>query len=92
MMAETGLFIRGDVRDATGAPIENARVFIASGPGTYPDMAIMTDPCGQFLLTVSTVGEYEVACMADGYGDGRQVVEVARPNPALLGFRLMKPE
>lgn len=89
-MSDSGLIIRGEVRDQAGVPIFNARVWISSGPVAVADVAMLTDTDGEFLLSVPAVGRYEIACAADEFHPVRQVMEVSGKDAVSIELRLKK--
>ena len=65
--------VSGVVRDASGAPVEGARVMFADGPGPMPDVAALTDAQGAFTLSAPVAGRYRIQCVVEG----RSPVDVA---------------
>jgi len=63
--------ISGIVRSADGQPVAGARVFFASGPGPFPDIAALTDGQGRFALSAPSPGTYEIECAASGFATTR---------------------
>ena len=59
--------IFGVVRDSTGKPVAQARVYFIEGPGVFPDIAAMTDANGAFSLSAPLAGAYRIECTADGF-------------------------
>ena len=53
--------------DEAGRPVVGARVYYASGPGAFPDLAALTGADGGFALSAPNAGRYEVQVQADGY-------------------------
>jgi Carboxypeptidase regulatory-like domain len=66
------------VRASDGQPIAGARVFFASGPGRFPDVAALTDNEGRFTLSAPTPGIYQIEAAADGFAASRNAVDVRR--------------
>jgi hypothetical protein len=66
--------ISGTVVDDAGGPVAGARVYFASGPGSFPDMAALTGDDGSFALSAPSAGTYEVQVQADGFA--RETVAV----------------
>jgi hypothetical protein len=56
--------------------VAGARVYFASGPGAFPDLAALTDAQGAFALGASNPGEYVIEASADAYAPGRVTVTV----------------
>ncbi len=65
------------VRDGAGNPIAGARVFFASGPGSYPDMAALTNDAGEAMLAAPEPGTYEIQVAADGFASQTETVTAA---------------
>jgi hypothetical protein len=63
--------ISGIVRSANGQPVAGARVFFTSGPGSFPDIAALTDDQGRFALSAPSPGTYEIECAASGFATTR---------------------
>jgi hypothetical protein len=80
--------VSGTVRDASGDPVDGARVYFASGPVPLPDIAALTAADGSFSLSAPTPGRYELECAAEGRGTQREAVEVAEGEETRLDFRL----
>ena len=65
-MNRSGL-ISGTVVDEAGRAVGGARVYFASGPGSFPDMAGLTGEDGSFALAAPAAGTYVVEVQADGF-------------------------
>jgi protocatechuate 3,4-dioxygenase beta subunit len=65
------------IRDAEGNPVAGARVFFASGPGPYPDMAALTNDAGEAILAAPAPGTYEIQVAADGFAPQTETVTAA---------------
>jgi protocatechuate 3,4-dioxygenase beta subunit len=83
----TSQVISGTVRNDAGRPVENARVYLVSGPASFPDIAALTDPDGRFSLSTPTPGQYSIACEADA-GSGLVTVTVADGQETTVEFHL----
>lgn len=66
-MSKLPILVSGRVQDPRGRPLEGARVYLVSGPTTFSDIAMLTDPDGGFKLAVNAVGGYTLECAADGF-------------------------
>jgi hypothetical protein len=73
--AATPHVIAGEVRTG-GRAVADARVFIMDGPGSFSDIASLTDPNGRFSLTAPQQGNYKVTCAAEGFAPITITVEV----------------
>ncbi|MFD0265801.1 carboxypeptidase-like regulatory domain-containing protein [Streptomyces sp. NPDC127106] len=60
--------IGGVVVDTDGSPAPGVSVYLAGGPGPFPDVAALTGTDGRFSFSVSAQGVYTVQCRAP---DGR---------------------
>ncbi|MFG1997850.1 carboxypeptidase-like regulatory domain-containing protein [Spirillospora sp. NPDC048911] len=70
------MLIEGVVRDRAGHPAPGARVFFTAGPGSFPDVAAVTDGDGRFVLTAPSPGDYTVQSQADDGQAARTTVTV----------------
>lgn len=60
--------ISGVVVDADGRAVPDARVYLAAGPGSFPDVAALTDAEGRFTLSAGADGRYTVECRSERGG------------------------
>ena len=89
-MPRAGGLISGEVRDPAGKPVAGARVYFTGGPGSFPDMAALTDARGKFSLSAPSDGEYRVACAADGFAALERSAKVGGGQAASVAFVLAK--
>ena len=75
MSAAAPQVISGEVR-AGGRAVADARVYIVEGPGSFSDIAALTEPDGRFSLTAPQQGSYKVTCAAEGFAPVSVSVEV----------------
>lgn len=75
MSANIPQVISGEVR-AGGRAVADARVYIVEGPGSFSDIAALTEPNGRFSLTAPQEGSYKVTCAAEGFAPVSISVEV----------------
>jgi Carboxypeptidase regulatory-like domain len=59
------------VLNAHGQPVAGARVYIISAPGAVPDMALLSDAQGRFILPAPLAGRYEIGASSDASGSAR---------------------
>ncbi len=59
--------ISGIVRDPSGKPIEQVRVYFTRSPVLLPDIAALTGQDGTFSLTAPRPGTYTLECAAEGF-------------------------
>jgi Carboxypeptidase regulatory-like domain len=88
-----GFPVTGRVVDESGAPIDGARVVVASGgSGASAGLFALTDAGGQFALALPA-GAYRLSASAAGRGMAQVAVEVAAgSSPPALQIRLMRAE
>jgi len=79
--------ISGRVIDADGRGIAGARVMVTSAPGPVPDMAMLTDADGRFVIGAAVPGDYTIAANTDAAG-GELAVSVASEPIAGVELRL----
>lgn len=82
--------IRGTVRDASGHPVPQARVYFRSGPGSFPDIAAMTDEEGGFTLSAPSSGTYRIESAADGFAPEVTDVDLPEAGEAPVEIRLSR--
>lgn len=75
-MSGTARIIAGAVRDATGKPVAQARVYFSAAPGSVPDVAVLTGADGRFRLSAPRSGKYRVSASSDAHGSSSVEVEV----------------
>ncbi len=90
MAAERQPFvISGRVRDPSGHPIGEARVYFTEGPAAFPDIAAVTDDEGRFSVTAPAPGTYILECRAEGFAPKETAVTVP-PSGQMLDVRIGK--
>ncbi|GAA2587630.1 carboxypeptidase-like regulatory domain-containing protein [Actinomadura fulvescens] len=82
------MLIKGVVRDRAGRPVPEARVFFTAGPGSFPDMAAVTDEHGAFILTAPSSGDYTVQSQTDDGRAAHATVNVHADDDAQVEMRL----
>jgi hypothetical protein len=65
-MSTKAPIITGVVVDASGNPIEEARVYFMEGPVPLPDIAALTDNSGRFALSAPVPGTYQIGVASEG--------------------------
>jgi hypothetical protein len=83
MSARGPQVISGEVK-ARGRTIADARVYIVDGPGSFSDIAALTDAHGRFSLTAPQEGSYKVTCIAEGFAPANVTVEVPAESAVLI--------
>jgi hypothetical protein len=53
-----------------------------------PDVALLTDSSGAFVLPAPVPGTYQLGCTADGFAAATVAVDVAAGQPAAIDIRL----
>jgi hypothetical protein len=87
-MPANPMVVAGVVRSPAGEPVPQARVYIAGGPVSVPDIAALTDAEGRFTISLPAAGTYEVAYTAEGYTPSSTNVEVTGEHALLVELRL----
>jgi carboxypeptidase family protein len=82
--------ISGTVVDEGGRAVGGARVYFASGPGSFPDMAGLTGEDGSFALAAPAAGTYEVEVQADGFVRAKKSVTLKAGEKRKLRVELRK--
>jgi hypothetical protein len=83
--------IAGVVRDDSGAPIEDARVYFTHTPAPIPDLAALTSADGSFALSVPVDGMYTLECRAEGFAAIRATIASRDPGSVELTLRPQEP-
>jgi hypothetical protein len=68
--------VSGKVVDGQGRPVAGARVFFSRGPGTIPDVALVTGDDGSYTMAAPMDGQYEITTFADEHGSVTAAVDV----------------
>jgi len=68
--------IAGVVRTDDGRPIPGASVYFIQGPVPLPEIAMLTDEAGGFVMSAPVDGSYEIGARADGFAAGTVTVQV----------------
>ena len=76
MASQPPALISGRVLDGEGNPIAGARVYFVGGPGSFPDVAALTNEQGAVTLTAPTPGSYEIEAAAEGFAPRKAAVTV----------------
>ncbi|WP_238752140.1 carboxypeptidase-like regulatory domain-containing protein [Neolewinella maritima] len=66
----------GRVIDQTGAPVAEVAVTILDGPGSFPDLASLTDSTGRFTLHELSAGTFTIYLMAPSGKSARRRISV----------------
>lgn len=69
--------VHGQVVDAQGRPVAQARVGWVDGPVALPEVMTLSDAQGQFTLSAPAPGAYRVQCTSDGHGQATRAVQVS---------------
>jgi protocatechuate 3,4-dioxygenase beta subunit len=71
--------ISGRVVDASGRGIAGARVMVTAAPGPVPDMAMLTDADGGFVIGAARPGRYTIAATTDAAAGEHSVTVATDP-------------
>ena len=64
--------IQGLVLDARGHPVAGARISWAQAPVPVPDVALLSDDSGRFVLAAPAPGSYTLRCDSDQQGSAEE--------------------
>jgi hypothetical protein len=86
-MSMNALQVSGTVLDRMGRPAGGATVMWVQGPVPLPDVALLTQADGSFVMSAPVAGAYTLACRRDPDGVARVDVHVG-PQGARVTVRL----
>jgi hypothetical protein len=86
-MSLGALQVVGTVLDRAGRPAGGATVMWVQGPVALPDMALLTQADGSFVMSAPVAGRYTLVCRRDPDGVARVDVNVG-PQGARVIVRL----
>lgn len=64
------------VHASTGAPVADATIAVIAGPGPCPDIAVMTDDDGRFVLDDMAAGDWRLGARSANGETGEASVAV----------------
>ena len=67
--------LKGRVVDRAGRPVSGAAIHFLSAPGPRPDIALLSDEQGQFVLALAP-GGYTLGARSDAAGAGQSSIDV----------------
>lgn len=70
--------IRGTVRDGSGRPVAGAVVFVVSAPRPAPDVGLLADERGRFVVAAPVLGDYVLGARSSTSGPKHVSVHVAQ--------------
>lgn len=70
--------IRGRVVDEAGRPCAGARVLVSEAPIPTPDIAMLADAAGEFVIGAPDPGRYRLRAVTDDGTGAEAVAEVER--------------
>ena len=80
----------GHVTDSvTGHPVVGAPVVVTDGPGPLPDLAIVTDENGDFVIPEIDPGDWVITIDANGIGRGMLMVGVLSDRSVSVSLALV---
>jgi hypothetical protein len=86
-MTPASLQVAGTVLDRAGRPAGGATVMWLQGPVPLPDVALLTQADGSFVMSAPVPGAYRLACRSDTGGQATLDVTVG-PQGARVTVRL----
>lgn len=87
-MANKTLNISGTLKDKNGNEIPGAYIYFISAPVSMPDISILTDNSGRFLLSVPVEGKYVLGVNAENYDLTEITAEVVKNKDINLNISL----
>ena len=87
-MSAGALQVAGTVLDRAGRPAAGATVMWLQGPVALPDVALLTQADGSFVMSAPVPGQYRLACRGDTGGQATLDVTVG-PQGARVTVRLV---
>ena len=76
--------IHGQVVDPQGNPVTEAAVYIAAAPVNMPDVALLTDEQGNFVIGAPVTGRYEIGARSEPWVAVEVKVEVQEGQSAVV--------
>lgn len=86
-MTPVGLQVAGTVLDRAGHPAGGATVMWLQGPVPLPEVALLTQADGSFVMSAPVPGNYTLGCRRDPDGAAKVEVSVG-PQGAQVTVRL----
>lgn len=77
-MTTTGIPVHGQVVDALGHPVAQARVGWVDGPVPLPEVMALSDAQGHFTLVAPVAGAYQLQCSSDAHGQASVQVQARK--------------
>lgn len=75
-MSTGPLQVAGTVLDSAGRPAGGATVMWVQGPVALPDVALLTQADGRFVMSAPVAGHYTLVCRRDPGGLARMEIDV----------------
>jgi hypothetical protein len=75
--------LEGKVLDPNGNPVSGARIFVASAPASMPDIALVSDEFGHFVMSLSIFGLYRIGARDDRWGNVFRQLKIYRQNTTI---------
>ena len=79
--------VAGTVVDGAGQPVGGATVMWVQGPVALPEVALLTQADGRFVLGAPVAGHYTLGCRHDRHSQATAAVAVG-PHGATVTIRL----
>jgi hypothetical protein len=76
--------IQGVVVDPQARPVPEAAVYFVAAPANMPDVALLSDGEGRFVLAAPVPGVYTLAARAEPWGVAQASTEIRGDEPVTL--------
>jgi hypothetical protein len=80
--------IQGKVVDPQGIPLPGVPVYFISSPVPMPDLSLLTDEVGQFILSAPVAGRYVLGARSDAGQIAQAEVEVGETEPVTVTIQI----
>lgn len=84
--------IHGQVFDPHGRPESEATIFIVYAPVSMPDIALLTDADGRFILSAPVPGHYILGFHSESWGATQKSIEISGEDELVIEARFASTE
>jgi hypothetical protein len=81
--------IQGKVIDSQANPLPGVPVYYISSPVPMPDLSLLTDEAGQFILAAPVAGLYVLGARSDAGQMAQSEVEVSGTEPVTVTIQFI---